>query len=85
MDEVSSFIQRLSNLSLHEGENNVHLKRRWAHERKEAARIITDLAAENAELRRSLRLIKEQDVIEIALDPDWPRRIAAAAPKSKMD
>lgn len=32
------------------------------------------LAAEAA-----LKLVAEQDVTEIALDPDWPRRICAAA------
>ena len=40
--------------------------------------------AEKAEARAlaaeaALKLVAEQDVTEIALDPDWPRRICAAA------
>lgn len=32
-----------------------------------------------AKMARELELIRDQDEIEIALDPDWPRRIARAA------
>ena len=39
-----------------------------------------DEAADEIErLRVALREIKEQDIVEIALDPEWPRRIAHAA------
>lgn len=30
-------------------------------------------------LRRALEQIQQQDAVELALDPEWPRRIAAAA------
>jgi hypothetical protein len=36
-------------------------------------------APATVEMREALREIAEQDVTEIALDPDWPRRIANAA------
>lgn len=35
--------------------------------------------AEIERLRAALREIQTQDIMEIALDPDWPRRIARAA------
>jgi len=54
----------------------------WGIRSDELGVALTDMlesADRIAALEAALREIAEQDIVELNLDPDWPRRIARAA------
>lgn len=50
---------------------------------QESMKTIAEERARADKAEKALAEIAEQDVTEIALDPDWPRRIAAAAIRAR--
>ena len=66
-EQIAALVKRLRDMGFHGTENVLHRTRRWAVERKEAADMLEQLAADNARLRLALQDFKEFDDLPLHL------------------